>query len=102
MRVTPSFYVGQIIYHRRLNYRGVVIDVDPCFKGSELWYQSVARTRPDRDQPWYRILVDGTEEATYAAESDIEPDRLCGPVSHPEVERAFTGYEGDRYRIPTH
>ncbi len=102
MRASPSFYVGQIIYHRRLNYRGVVIDVDPCFKGSDLWYQSVARTCPDRDQPWYRILVDGTDDATYAAEVDLEPDRVCGPVSHPAVEQAFSGYDGDRYRIPTH
>lgn len=102
MMASARFYVGQIIYHRRLHYRGVVLDVDPCFKGSQRWYESVARSRPERNQPWYRILVDGTDEETYAAESDLQPALVCGPVDHPAVERVFSGYASGRYLISTH
>ncbi len=29
-----SFGLGQVIHHRLFNYRGVIFDVDPDFKGT--------------------------------------------------------------------
>ncbi len=34
MTAKPKFFVGQIIFHSRFNYRGVVVDVDASFQGS--------------------------------------------------------------------
>ncbi|MEQ8660133.1 MAG: heat shock protein HspQ, partial [Gammaproteobacteria bacterium] len=64
----PHFAPGDIIRHRLFDYRGVVVDVDARFELTEEWYAAVASTRPPKDQPWYHVLVDGAEHATYVAE----------------------------------
>ena len=102
MAARAKFYIGQIVHHRRFDYRGVVIDVDPEFSGSDGWYDSVARTRPRRDQPWYRVLVDGAEQETYVAEWHLEPDLTGEPIRHSAIERVFTGYADGRYLPPVH
>jgi heat shock protein HspQ len=98
----PKFFVGQIVHHSRFNYRGVVVDVDADFQGSEAWYEQVARSRPPKDAPWYRILVDGGENQTYVAELHLEvaPDRT--PVSHPDIPNMFSGYKDGAYQHRTH
>ncbi|MCB1792368.1 MAG: heat shock protein HspQ [Gammaproteobacteria bacterium] len=102
MTAIPKFFVGQIVHHTRFDYRGVVIDVDPSYQGSEAWYQQVARTRPPKDQPWYRVLVDGGEHETYVAERHLEPDVEARPVSHPAISTQFLGYDAGVYRQRTH
>ena len=52
-----KFSIGQIIHHRLFDYRGVIVDVDPDFQNSDEWYDQVARSRPPKDKPWYRVLV---------------------------------------------
>ena len=102
MTSAPKFFVLQIVHHNRFNYRGVVIDVDADFQGSEAWYEQVARSRPPKDQPWYRVLVDGGEHETYVAERhlDVAPDRT--PIYHPQLKDVFSGYEDGAYRHRTH
>jgi len=102
MNTRTKFYIGQIVQHRRFGYRGVVADVDPEFRGSDSWYESVARTRPARNQPWYRVMVDGAEQETYVAEHHLEPDMQAQPVSNPSVLQYFSTYEDGRYRLTTH
>ena len=46
-----KFEVGQVVHHLKFGYRGVVFDVDPCFQGTEGWYEQVARSRPPKDKP---------------------------------------------------
>ena len=50
MKPTLKFFVGQIVHHNRFDYRGVVVDVDATFQGSEAWYEHVARSRPPKEQ----------------------------------------------------
>ncbi len=102
MTATPKFFVGQIVYHDRFNYRGVIIDVDATFQGSEAWYEQVARSRPPKDKPWYRILVDGGEHETYVAERHLEAATDTGPVSHPGLAQLFNVYKDGIYQRPTH
>ena len=47
------FRVGQLIQHKLFDYRGVVFDVDATFQGSAEWYETMARSRPPKDRPWY-------------------------------------------------
>ncbi len=93
---TAKFAVGQLIQHRMFEYRGVIIDVDPEFHGTEDWYENVARSRPPKDSPWYHVLVDGGEMQTYVAERNMEPDDSGGPINHPGVDFYFEalGEEG--------
>jgi heat shock protein HspQ len=46
--VRPNFSIGELVHHRRFNYRGVVVDVDPRFQGTEEWYEAVALSRPPK------------------------------------------------------
>lgn len=93
-----KFEVGQIVRHRKFDYRGVVYDVDPSFQGSDAWYDQVARSRPPKDQPWYHVLVHDAAHTTYVAERHLEPDEEGGPIRHELVDQLFGGFENGRYR----
>ena len=102
MTEKAKFFIGQIVRHVRFDYRGVVIDVDATFQGSDTWYERVAQSRPPKDQPWYRVLVDGGEHETYVAERHLEQDGEAKPVSHPMLSDLFSDYENGVYRRQTH
>ena len=91
--------MGEIIHHRRFDYRGVVADVDPVFSGSEEWYEEMATSRPPKDAPWYHVLVHGAEHMTYVAERNLETDDDGGPVTHPLLEHFFGDRRDGRYRV---
>ena len=97
-----QFFIGQRVHHRLFDDRGVVVDVDASFQGSQAWYDQVARSRPPKDQPWYRVLVDGGEYETYVAERHLEPDSRFTPISHPQLEQLFNGFEGGVSHRETH
>lgn len=92
-----KFFVGQLVQHRLFDYRGVVVDVDQKFQGSEEWYQMVARTRPPKNKPWYHVLVHGNNHSTYVAERNLTPDDKLEPVIHPMVKQFFSRFEDGRY-----
>ena len=94
---TCKFAIGQLVHHVLFDYRGVIADVDPIYSGSEEWYEQVARSRPPKDQPWYRILVDGADHMTYVAERNLEADPSAEPITHPLVEQYFSDFEDGRY-----
>lgn len=94
-----QFHVGQLVHHRRFDYRGVIIDVDPEFMGTEEWYESTATSRPPKDRPWYHVLVDGATHTTYVAERNLESDPSGDPISHPAVENYFTGFRDGVYQL---
>ena len=98
------FQVGQLIHHRLFDYRGVVFDVDPVFQGSEDWYQTMARSRPPKDQPWYHVLVHGARHTTYVAERNLEADDSDAPIEHPALQMYFDDLRNGLYirRRPTH
>jgi heat shock protein HspQ len=74
------FQVGQPIHHKRFDYRGVIVDVDPVFAGTEEWYEVMATSRPPKDRPWY----------------------LTGePIRHPELGQFF-GRFADGLYAPRH
>ena len=52
-----KFSLGQIVYHSKFKYRGVIVDADPNFQGTDEWYESVAKSKPDKNKPWYHVLV---------------------------------------------
>jgi len=76
-----KFSVGELIHHRLLDYRGVIVDVDSTFQSSEEWYEAVARSRPPKDEPWYHVLVHGAAHTTYVAEKNLERDESVEPIS---------------------
>jgi len=90
---TPRFAPGDLVRHSRYGYRGVVVDLDAKCRAADAWYYA-NQTQPDRDQPWYHVLVHGRDISTYAAQDSLNPDLLGEPVSHPWIEKFFCGFEG--------
>ena len=46
-----KFSIGQIIHHRKFDYRGVIFDADPIFSGTDEWYDNVAKSCPPKEDP---------------------------------------------------
>lgn len=89
MSEAAKFSVGQLVHHRLFDYRGLIFDLDSEYQGSDEWYEQVARSRPPKDEPWYRVLVHGAEHDTYVAEQNLEPDDSGKPIVHPALTELF-------------
>ena len=92
----PQFLPGDLVQHRRYGYRGVIVEVDGHCKADPEWYMA-NKTQPDREQPWYHVLVHGTENCTYAAESSLMADSSADEVKHPFVDYFFEQFENGKY-----
>lgn len=95
--IKPKYGVGQVVHHKLFDYRGVVVDVDPVFSLSDAWYEEVAKSRPPKDAPWYRVLVGGALHETYVAERNLEADVLGAPIDHPLLGDFFDTFEDGHY-----
>jgi len=94
-----KFSIGQIIHNHLFDYRGVIVDVDPSFQGSEDWYNTVARSRPPKGDPWYHVLVDGADQRTYVAEKNLKLDTSGLPINNPEVFQHFSTQTTEGYLL---
>ena len=97
MAANAHFSIGDLVHHKLFDYRGVVVDVDPRMMLSDEWYEAVARTRPPKDQPWYRVLVHDATHETYVAERNLEPDTSNEPIRHPSVNSIFSNFSNGHY-----
>lgn len=100
------FGIGDVVRHRIFEFRGVIFDIDPVFANSEEWYQSIpAEIRPAKDQPFYHLLAENTENSyvAYVSQQNLVPDNEEGPVSHPAISAMFEQFDGGRYPLkPLH
>lgn len=92
----PRFAVGQLVHHKRYDYRGLIVSYDDTCEADETWYRR-NRTQPERDQPWYHVVVDAGSHITYVAEENLEHDTEGGPVDNPMLAQFQMHYHGDRY-----
>lgn len=90
-----KFDPGDVIFHKKYGYRGVVVDFDITCQAPDAWYQS-NQSQPDRNQPWYHILVDGNQQVTYSAQSNLSYDQLDKPVIHPMLNLFFSGHDAEK------
>lgn len=91
------FSVGELVHHQLFDYRGVVIDVDSEFSGSDEWYDQVAQTRPPKDQPWYHVLVDQSQHQTYVAQRNLGVETDPRPIQHPLIGVYFQEFKEGVY-----
>ena len=87
-----KFEPGEVINHIRYGYRGVIVEFDLSCQAPDHWYLK-NQTQPDRDQPWYHVLVDGSQQVTYVAESNLKHDQTGEPVVHGMLNLFFSGYD---------
>lgn len=89
----PAKYLpGEVVRHLLYNYRGVVVEFELSCLAEETWYQS-NKTQPNKNQPWYFILVDGVQKVTYVAETNLAKDTSGRTVVHGMINLFFSAYE---------
>ncbi len=91
-----AFQVGQVVHHKRYNYRGVIYERDLVCMAGDDWYHG-NQSQPPREQPWYHVLVHGATHSTYVAQSNLVPDTTGDPVIHPLVQKIFQTFFRGRY-----
>lgn len=92
------FKCGQLIKHRLFEYRGVIVDVDPEYRGPKDWYKQQVENKDRRsNRPWYKILVHNSNVQTYVAERNLHDDTEGKPVSHPEIKKYFSNFKRGNY-----
>jgi hemimethylated DNA binding protein len=118
------YTAGSVLKHRKFGYRGVIVGTaDHTCTQPDWWIErmGVDRLPRGRYQPWYSVLVDVRDRAggqqCYVCHDNIElwvaspedllphgePSWTVGhPIDHPDVRRAFTGYDElrGRYVVP--
>ena len=97
VRPQARFRAGQLVRHTRYGYRGVIVECDPDCRAPDDWYYR-NRTQPERNQPWYHVLVDGSASVTYAAQTSLEEDDSGEPIDHPLTNLYFSEFQGDGYQ----
>ena len=102
INANAKFNVGQVVVHKLFQYRGVIIDVDPNFQGTDEWYETMTSTRPPKDKPWYHVLVDNSEHQTYVSERNLVNDDSSLPVNHPLVDEVFSQFKDGAYHVNQH
>lgn len=92
-----GFNLGDIIIHREQNFRGVIVDVDADFQGSDQWYDENTTNEPSKTRPWYHILVDEEGAMAYVSEQNIYSDSSKEKIENPMVDDIFSEYNAGHY-----
>lgn len=96
------FCVGQIVRHKLLGYRGVIVGWDPVAKAPESWLEKM---HPEDKKYWrfmpnYAILVDKRDRSdpqmTYVPQENLEVLTKV-EIQHPNTEDYFMAYTGKIY-----
>ncbi len=94
---TAKHSIGDLIYHKLFGYRGVIVDIDPCFQLTDEWYDKVAHSRPPKTEPWYHVLVHQSINSTYVAEQNLRSDSSMEKIEHPMVDLFFYEFRDGHY-----
>ncbi|MCA9246719.1 MAG: heat shock protein HspQ [Planctomycetales bacterium] len=92
----PVFEPGDLVQHRRYGYRGVVVERDESCLADDAWYQK-NQTQPDRQQPWYHVLVNHSSICTNATAENLALDTSGLPVEHPLLAQFFSAFQEGAY-----
>ena len=99
-RSRARFAIGDIVKHRKFDFRGVVFDIDPVYANSEEWFEQIPEgQRPDRDQPFYHLLAENDDSSyvAYVNQQNLSIDTDGEPIDHPQVNPLFEDFRAGRY-----
>lgn len=91
-----EFMRGQVVKHKDSNYKAVVLDYDIYFINDEKWYEADA-AKPEKNQPWYYLLIDELSAISYVAQSQLEIHEDQSEIEHPLIDFFFDDFDGKRY-----
>lgn len=93
-----DFNIGQVIYHKHYNFRGIIVDVDAEFSGDDEWYEEHAKNKPSKDQPWYHVIVDEDSVMAYVSQQNICSDVSDLNIDNPLLLDMLASDENGQYR----
>lgn len=100
------YRVGQIVFHRQLEIRGVVMGWDEVAVAPLHWLKQVYGVSNTGifEEPHYTVICDQQQvpsvenEVHYFAQSHLDDDGSGGEVSNPLLGKVFAGFNADRGR----
>mmetsp|Transcript_6918 Transcript_6918/g.20023 ORF Transcript_6918/g.20023 Transcript_6918/m.20023 type:complete len:153 (+) Transcript_6918:1803-2261(+) len=115
-----QFRVGDIVRHKRYNYRAVIFGWDPKCAATHRWMEQMnIRSLPHgKNQPFYHTLCDQRDrpgsQTTYVAQENLELLEMdedgydeeegclgeCNHIDHDEVGEHFDGIGSAFHYIP--
>jgi hemimethylated DNA binding protein len=96
--IDMQYRVGQVIKHRRFNYRAVIIGWDERPKAPKGWFAGVVPEDEMADyvnQPFYSVLIDTRDRApqtTYIPQANIEVLPYT-KIIHPSIDDYFENFD---------
>jgi heat shock protein HspQ len=97
-----KFSIGQVVRHKVFPFRGVIFDVDAEFNNTEEWLTNIPEPiRPNKDQPFYHLLAENSENhyVAYVSEQNLVPDESGEPIEHPQVGALFDERDDGNYAL---
>ncbi|PNF38985.1 hypothetical protein B7P43_G05981 [Cryptotermes secundus] len=101
------YRIGQVVKHRTLGYKGVIVGWDLQAKAPESWLQhQYGSSKALRNWPHYAVLVDGGDitgsHVTYVVQKQLElmkntEDVVFEQVRHHETKEKFEYFDGAQY-----
>lgn len=86
MNNVAKFNIGDLVLHIKQGYRAVVVDVDPLFQASGRYNPQAVKREFATRHPWYRLLVDESNQMTYVEEHLLVCDQSIQSIDNPQVE----------------
>lgn len=80
-----KFNIGDLVIHKRIRYRAIVVDVDPLFQASGNYNPQADKHDFATRNPWYRLLVDDSSQMTYVEECMLVADPSKQPINNPNL-----------------
>ncbi|KTD76426.1 heat shock protein HspQ [Legionella waltersii] len=90
-----KFNIGDIVLHKRIRYRAIIVDVDPIFQASGKYNPQAPQHEFATRNPWYRLLVDDSSQITYVEECMLIPDSSHEPINNPNIRSYLKEKEGN-------
>jgi heat shock protein HspQ len=90
-----KFNIGDVVIHKRIRYRAIIVDVDPLFQASGGYNPQANQHDFATRNPWYRLLVDDSSQMTYVEECMLIADPSRQPVNNPNIHHYLKGQSGN-------
>ncbi len=80
------FNIGDIVIHKKQGYKAIVVDVDPIFQSSGRYTQAAGKKFKNKN-PWYRLLVDESNQMTYVEECSLKLLNDDYAIDNPKINQ---------------
>jgi heat shock protein HspQ len=94
MNKIAKFNIGDLVIHKRIKYRAIIVDIDPLFQASGNYNPQADKHEFATRNPWYRLLVDESNQMTYVEENMLIADPTDNPIDNPKIPCYLTGDSG--------